>query len=245
MFYTKKVSLLLLPWSVFEKVRLKPKVSGTFCGSGSGSWGTWSTLSSSPSRAHADPKSLFTQFQTELCSPLPPQAGSAGGSSSQQKRHWHLIFGASLNVGLPSPAGGCAGAGEERDHEASSWGESTRHPLQGMATASSTGLSTGARLHPSSSPPSPGHPWLLPREGQAELCGGGNVSDPREDRRGGNAGKEAWQPLAGWWWLLLCSVTQPLCESPLPGSLRHKAPTAEAGSSSGLAGLDECRTVEG
>lgn len=36
--------------------------------------------------------------------------------SPRQKRHWHLIFGASLNVGRPSPAGGCAGSGEERDH---------------------------------------------------------------------------------------------------------------------------------
>lgn len=158
----------------------------------------------------------------------------------QQKRHWHLIFGASLNVGRPSPAGGHAGSGEERDHAGFQLGDSTRHPLHhGMATASSPGLSSGAGLHPSSSP-SPGHPWLLPREGQAELCG-----DPREDRHGGNTGeggKEAWQPLPGWWWLLLCSIQQPLCESPLPGSLGHKAPTAEAGSSSGLA---ECRTVEG
>lgn len=128
-------------------------------------------------------------------------------------------------------------------------GESTRHPLHhGMATASSTGLSTAAGLHPSSLPPSPGHPWLLPGEGQAELCDGGSASGPRKDRHGGNtgkAGKKACQPLPGWWWLLLCSVTQPLCKSPLPGSLRHKAPTAEAGYSSGLVGLDECRTVEG
>ena len=29
---------------------------------------------------------------------------------------------------------------------------------------------------------------------------------------------------------------RPLCEPPLPGLLGHKAPTAEAGSSSGLAG---------
>lgn len=121
-------------------------------------------------------------------------------------------------------------------------GESTRYPLHhGMATASSTGLSTGAGLHPSSSPPSPGHPWLLPKEGRAELCGGGSASDPREGRRGGHtgkAGKEAWQPQGGGGGSCSAPVKQPLCESPLPGSLGHKAPTAEAGSSSGLAGLD-------
>lgn len=127
----------------------------------------------------------------------------------QQKRHWHLIFGASLNVSRPSPAGGCAGIGRGARPRRLPAGESTRHPLhRGMATASSTGLGPGAGLHPSCSPPSPGHPWLLPREGRAELCGGGNASDPREDRRGGDtgkAGKEALQPLPAWWWLLLCS----------------------------------------
>lgn len=58
-------------------------------------------------------------------------------------------------------------------------------------------------------------------------------------------GRRLGSPFQGGGGFLLCSVTQPLCESPLPGSLRHKAPTAEAGSSSGLAGLDEGRTVEG
>lgn len=113
--------MLLLPWSVFEKVRLKPKVSGTFCGSGSGSWGTWSTLSSLAPRVPTQTQSLylhsFRQNFALLFLLLRLAAlGAQPKAPPQQKRHWHLIFGASLNVGRPNPAGGCAGSGEERDH---------------------------------------------------------------------------------------------------------------------------------
>lgn len=61
------------------------------------------------------------------------------------------------------------------------------------------------------------------------------VKQRQESREGEHpATWEALQP----WGDGSCSAPykRPLCESPLPGSLGHKAPTAEAGSSSGLAG---------
>lgn len=102
---------------MFEKVRLKPKVSGTFCGSGSGSWGTWSTLGSLAPHVPTQTRSLYLHSFRQNFALLLLRLAALGAwpeAPPRQKRHWHLIFGASLN--WPSPAGGCAGSGEERDH---------------------------------------------------------------------------------------------------------------------------------
>lgn len=158
MFYTKKVSLLLLPWSVFEKVRLKPKVSGTFCGSGRGSGGTWSTLSSLAPCMPMQTQSLylhsFRQNFALLFLLLRLAAlGAQPKAPPQQKRHWHLIFGASLNVGRPNPAGGCAGSGGARPRRlpagealTPSWhGPSLLHRAQHCCRAASFQLTSQPR----------------------------------------------------------------------------------------------------
>lgn len=157
---------------MFEKVRLKPKVSGTFCGSGSGSWGTWSTLSSLAPRVPTQTRSLYLHSFRQNFPPL-PQAGSAGGMArSFPSAEETLAFDlwCKFERGLAQSSWRTRWIGRGVRPRRLPAGESTRHPLcRDTATASSTGLSAGAGLHPSSSPPSPGHPWLLPREGQAEL----------------------------------------------------------------------------
>jgi len=107
------------------------------------------------SPACADPRSLFTQVPTQIRSPPPPrQAGSAGGTAQSfprpQKRHWRLIFGASLNAGRQRPAGRCAGPGRRARPRRLPLVESTRRPLH---RCTGTGLlhgapSTSAALHP-------------------------------------------------------------------------------------------------
>lgn len=203
---------------MFEKVWLKPKVSGTFWGSGSGSWGTWSTLSSLAPRVPTQTRSLYLHSFRQNFALLLLRLAALGARPealplAEETLAFDLWCKFERGPAQSSWRMGWIGRGARPRRLPA--GDSTRHPLHhGTATASSTGLSTGAGLHPSTSLPSPGHPWLLPRVGRAELCGGGSASDPREDRHGGNtgkAGKEAWQPLPGWWWLLLCShQTAPL-----------------------------------
>lgn len=132
--------MLLLPWSVFEKVRLKPKVSGTFCGSGSGSWGTWSTLELSGPSVPTQTQSLYLHSFTQNFALFLRLAalGAWPKAPPWQKRHWHLIFGASLN--WPSPAGGCAGSGEERDHAGFQLGRARgTHSIRAQPQASPRG----------------------------------------------------------------------------------------------------------
>lgn len=139
--------MLLLPWSVFEKVRLKPKVSGTFCGSGSGSWGTWSTLSSLAPRVPTQTRSLYIHsFRQNFALLLLRLAALGARPKALPSAEETLAFDLWCKF--------------ERGPAQSSWrmrwirrgarprrlpaGESTRHPLHhGMATTSSTGSALG------------------------------------------------------------------------------------------------------